>query len=472
MIMPVNPESINSLPYDWNDKDSILRYAAHLSNRTLRDFVEYGQIIIGGTRTKGFFGQILETDYFHLTNNSQPVPDFDAVGMELKSTPIKETSHGLVPKERLVLCIIDFNEVPEKGFDLFLDKNSHILIIFYLWKEGQDVYDYRILKVVDWKPSESDLRIIKEDWDVIEGYILRGEAHLLSERHTKFLAACTKGAGHGADMRTQPFSDVPAKQRALSFKPAYMASIFNTWPDINELLIDEVSNEEEDDSIFSRPWDEGTGFEEYVLDFFDEFVGLTCEQIEIRLCLDLNENSKQYYHSLVMAMLGMGNSESVREFDQADIKVKTIRIRQDWKPKESMSFPAFRYEELVEQTWETSDFYEQIDREFLFPVFQFNTSDPKGEARKDLVFIGAFFWSVPDEDMPVIGSVWNDTKEKVLAEDFDHFVKKSDDRITHVRPHGRNSKDTYPFRGEEHVKRCFWFNDTYIGRIVIDNLRD
>ena len=140
---------------------------------------------------------------------------------------MKKTSKGLVSKERLILGIINYDEVPTRHFDIFLDKDSHILIVFYLWEENTDIYDYEFLKVVDWEPTPEELRMIREDWSVIEGYVMRREAHLLSERHTKYLAACTKGVGHGKDMRSQPFSLEPAKQRALSFKASFMTELYH-----------------------------------------------------------------------------------------------------------------------------------------------------------------------------------------------------------------------------------------------------
>ncbi len=462
-----------NLPYDEGDVKSILKYASKLTDKTMRDVLGKDSGYVSGKNTKGYFGQLVEKDYFYIDNNSISAPDFATVGLELKVTPMKRQQKGLVSKERLVLGIIDYNEVPSKHFRIFSDKNSHILIVFYLWSPDTDLYDYRILKVVDWTPSREDLRIIKEDWDVIEGYVQRGEAHLLSERHTKFLAACTKGAGHGGDMRTQPFSDIPAKQRALSFKQSYMTSLFNKSRDVSETVVDVSTIKEPDDStLFVEEWDEGTGFEAYILRRFNRFKGKSCKEIEEILGIDLDDGPKQYYSTLTLAMMGVKNKRRVKEFEEAGIKMKTVRLRKDGSSKESMSFPAFKYEELVEQSWETSDFYEQIDHEFFFPVFQFNTSNPAGESRKELTFKGAFFWSVPDKDFQTIGQVWEDTKEKVLREDFDHFVRSSDGRISHIRPHARNSNDTYPYNGKQYVKRCFWFNDKYIADVVRRNLPD
>ena len=162
--MPVDPKVKGRLPYDWDDEESVLHYAAQLSKKRLRDLIEVGEEIIGGTRTKGIFGQVVEKEYFGMSPNNSPKPDFDSIGMELKVAPMKGIADDFESKERMILGIIDYNRVPELGFRIFSDKGSHILILFYRWEADTDIYDYEFLKVVDWRPSETDLRIIKEDY--------------------------------------------------------------------------------------------------------------------------------------------------------------------------------------------------------------------------------------------------------------------------------------------------------------------
>ena len=89
-----------------------------------------------------------------------------------------------------------------------------------------------------------------------------------------------------------------------------------------------------------------------------------------------------------------------------------------------------------------------------------------------MTFKGSFFWIVPDEDLDVIKDVWEDTKSKVIEERFDEFIKSSDGRISHVRPHGRNSKDTYPYKGTDYVKKGFWLNMSYLRDVIYRELND
>lgn len=463
--MPRKTVSHDKMPYDDSDLDSIIKYAGKLTGKTLNDVLILETGVIGGVETKGAFGQLMEREYFLIENNNDAVPDFEEVGLELKVTPVVKRNKGYSSKERLVLGIIDYNKVPEKGFDTFLDKNSHILIIFYEWRKETDIREYRIMKVVDWRPTEEELRIIHEDWNIIQGFVERGEAHLLSERYTRLLAANPKGAGHGKDMRTQPFSDILAQQRSLSFKASFMTTIYNTHPDVGRAL----GLQDDYGSVFHGEWNPDTRFSDYILDKFDRFRGKTCREIEGMLNAEVSDASYQYYYKLAMAIFGIQGKKHIREFEEANITMKTIRIRLNGTPKECMSFPAFDPDKLIEQTWETSDFYSRIDHEFLFPVFGFCTDNPDSEARKDLVFLGAFFWYVPDEDMKTIQGVWEDTKKKLIEGRTD-FVKIKDKRISHVRPHDR--KKRFDEKGNEITDKCFWFNMLYMKEVVRKGLSE
>ncbi len=83
------------------------------------------------------------------------------------------------------------------------------------------------------------------------------------------------------------------------------------------------------------------------------------------------------------------------------------------------------------------------------------TDNPKSQSRKDLVFKGAFFWTIPDGDMPAIESVWSDTKSKVFKNDFDNYIGMSGNPIAHVRPHACDSSNVAVFRGRKVRKVSF-----------------
>ncbi len=454
------------MPYDEKDVGSILRHASLLKGKTLRTLGMKGELDIDSYKGKGSFGQVLEEGFFHIENNSSPEPDFKEVGMELKTTPMKYSGDKKVSKERLVLNIINYMDAPEKGWRMFADKNSDLLIVFYLWEKDIEFLDYRILKTVRWRFPEDDLRIIREDWNVIEGMIKDGRADQLSERLTRYLAACTKGVGHDRDLREQPFSDVPAKQRALSLKSSYMNKVFNESDDIGSSIPKKRAAGYQ--SVIEGAWGEALTFDEHVLSIFEPFVGKNCEEIEASLGIDLGR-SKNYYNRLALRMAGV-TTRNIKEFVDADISMKIVRLKKNGMSKEDMSFPYFKYMDLAAQTWGESDFSEQMDKRFFFPVFQM--TEIEDIDKSSVAFKGAFFWSMPFDDLMIVKEVWEDTARKIRSGVYDDFVKKSDGRISHVRPHARNKMDTAPTPdGKDMVKKCFWINSGYITKVVKENLR-
>ena len=60
--------------------------------------------------TKSYHGYVIERNIFEYEPNPNPFPDLDWLDLEIKSTPMRETSKGLSSKERLVLSIINYLE--------------------------------------------------------------------------------------------------------------------------------------------------------------------------------------------------------------------------------------------------------------------------------------------------------------------------------------------------------------------------
>ncbi len=117
-------------------------------------------------------------------------------------------------------------------------------MICYLHDANLGIWDYVIKLIDEWNFPKTDLEIIKKDWELIKKKIMDGKAHELSEGDTFYLGACTKGA-NATTTRKQPFSDIPAKQRAFSFKQGYVnhiiASIANESTGLYGKLIPTVS---------------------------------------------------------------------------------------------------------------------------------------------------------------------------------------------------------------------------------------
>lgn len=454
--------------YDKYSADSIIDFAKKIKGKTLRDVC--GEDIENHLYCgKGNFGQLLEKFYFGYEPNSDSNPDFLEAGMELKTSPLKTLMNGrLVSKERLVLNIINYLEVHKETFEKssFWKKNSHLLLVFYLHEKDTDVLDYLIKLVDEWKYPPEDLKIIKHDWELIKKKINDGKAHELSEGDTFYLGACTKGSTALKSYRKQPKNkNVKAKQRAFSLKQGYVNHI------IANIAHKEIGNF---GRIIKRPeiLDEVQSIEDLVISKFKPFYDKNVMQIEQSLGLELNSNSKSYFAQITNAMLGLQLGQKIEEFEKADIIVKTVRLNENNMPREDISFPTFKYEELIKTDWEDSDFKNILERKFFFVFYQF---------QGDILYLKkAMFWNMSQSDIVEAKGVWEIMKEKVAkgmiirsvnqsGRRFTHFPKKSENRISHVRPHARNADDTYilPVTDKltgvnKYTKHCFWLNASYV----------
>jgi DNA mismatch repair protein MutH len=452
------------LPYNPKDKKSIIDYAKLLKDKSLRQVCDVSAIK-NNRKGKGHFGQILEEFYFHYKPNSDSEPDFPIAKLELKSSPLKQLKNNEYrSKERLVLNIINYFNVINQNFENsdFIKKNASILLVFYFHQAGYDILDYIIKLVDEWSFPSSDLEIIKKDWETITKKIADGRAHELSEGDTFYLGACTKGA-NALKVRKQPFSEILAKQRAYSFKQGYVnhiiASIAGDTKEVYGKLIPSVA-------VAKRQT-----IEEIVVSKFKPFFGNTVDQIIAKIGVQLNPTAKSFYANLTKAILGIELDKEIEEFEKAEIIVKTVRLKENNLPKEDISFSNFKYEEIVNEVWNDSDFKDILEHKFLFVFFQYESDH--------LVLRKVKFWNMPYADILEVEKVWAKTKEIISKGNivkeiigstrYTNFPNKSFNSVSHVRPHASNAADTYPLpkkdkltKAKEYTKHCFWLNNTYV----------
>jgi len=453
------------MKYDRLDINSILQYAKQLEGKSLREScsVFFDNKTFKG---KGSFGQTVEEDYFEYSINSDSEPDFKEVGLEVKSSGLKIVRRNeYVAKEKLVLNVINFNKIVNQNFlnSSFLRKNAHLLLIFYLYEQGINYLDFVVKIVGDWRFPESDLEIIKSDWELIKSKVLQGKAHEISQGDTLYLSACYKG-GKGGNPRKQPFNNILAKQRAFSLKHGYINHILAT---INEDKKRKVGK-----LIDSAATLKKKNFSETIIDRFSPFLGKTISEIHASFGNPLNIKSKAFYSSLVKLILGIKANAEAEEFKKAEIEIKTVRIMKSGMPKENISFPAFQYDELVMENWQDSEIKNRLERRFLFAFFRFLPN-------KELVLDKVRFWNMPFKDLEEVKFVWE--KVRVVVESgnivkgvrgktrLTNFPSKRSNRIAHIRPHATTTSNTYPlpvadkFTGlKEYTKHSFWLNNTYV----------
>ena len=430
--------------YDETNPISIETYAKKLIGKTFADVCEQDDIakamVVRETtnyeakhenkKRKGGLGELIEERFFHYQANNDARPDFDKAGVELKVTPYKKNKNGtLVAKERLILTMIDYFLVVNETFEEshMWQKARLILLVYYLYQqEIKNRLDYRIGYVKLFTPPEK---------------IRNGKAHELSEGDTLYLGAAPKAAT-SKDRRKQPFSDELAKPRAFAFKNSYMTYVLNNY------IIPGKNTYE--------PIIKGSAesFEDYVASEIDAYCNKSVTDLCNLFSIEIQKKPKNLEAMLAYRILGIRGNHA-EEFEKANVVVKTIRIGKNNKIKENMSFPTFKFKELIEEDWEDSTFGNYLrETRFLFVVYKFDQQD-------ELRLKGCQFWNIPYDDLEGnVKKVWEKTQkilreglkiEKRNGKNYNNFPKSTENLVCHVRPHAQNSKDT-----------CFWLNNSYI----------
>lgn len=435
--------------YDESSIESIVEHARGLTGKSLADVVDLPKNV-QDKNNKGNLGQLVENYYFEYAPNSYSGPDFSEVGLELKTTGVKKNSHGkFVAKERLVLTMIDYAVIVDESWatSQFLKKCSQMLIMFYLYEpDVPAVKRPFVIDPIHYELPAEDLAIIKRDWEKIKQKVMSGKAHELSEGDTFYLAACRKGSGGPKEaLRKQPFSSIGAKARAFSFKPSYLNKIIERGTTSSNTL----------------GIDRKTSFEQATAKWFEPFIGLSVTEISHKLqFFKVGTNHKSFLPNLVRRMLQV-DGHDISEIKNAGIEIKTIRLQGNGKPKESMSFPGFRFDEIVEQNWEDSSFFEKIERKFLFVVFRIESD---GTERLERVA----YWNMPYADREEARKVWEETRS-LVKRSITKLPGQSENRVAHVRPKGKNGSDVIPLpNGQLHLRQCFWLNSSYIAGVISD----
>lgn len=483
------------LGYDPSNPESIENYALQLKNKTFLEIVfEKANVnsdlveAYSNKRRKGGLGNLLEEVYFGYKANSNQEADFQEAGVELKVTPYEITKKGeLRAGERLVLTMINYDGPIETEFyhSHAWEKMKLILLIYY-WrnKKLDSNLLYKIGFVKMFTPPEADLEVIKKDYAYIVSMIKNGKAHELSEGDTMYLGACTKGATAEKSTVSQYYGEKTlARKRAFCFKNSYMTYVLNHY----------IAGKTSDNSILKDATliRERT-FEEILEDIVKKYVGKSDKELCEFFGREYNNNKAQW-NDLACKILGIRN-EHADEFEKANIKVKTIRIEENDTMCESMSFPSFRFLELVDEEYEDSTLHEYFAETRLF----FFVWKKDGDVYR---VKGCQLWNMPHTDLEVtVRKEWEryrhiirygveftkciDSSGKVSFKN--NLPNKSETEIIHIRPHA--IKAAYRFNnGEEYgnverdanvlpngeymTTQSFWINNEYILRQIMKLLR-
>lgn len=486
--------------YDDSNIQSIIDYSSRLVGKTFLDVINHSSIneeeknvIMNNFKRpnyKGGLGVLLEEYYFGYKANSEQAPDFKKVGIELKTSPYEiKKDKSLRAGERLSITMVPFDRPIEQSFyhsDVW-NQIEKMLLIYYLRDRSlKSRLHYKIGYSYLFSPPPKDLKIIIDDFNTIVNKVVSGKAHEISESDTIYLGASTKGSTAIGSTKPQFYGDrTPARARGFCFKQSYMTHVLNNYivPNVKtgEAII------KDDETLMDET------FESHITNMIGRYVGKS----DYELCQLLDRkynNNKAQWSDLAYRMLGI-KSNMAEEFVKANIVVKAIRIEQNGKIRENMSFPAFKFKELVKETWEDSTLHNYFDEtRFLFVVYKHDG--------KNYILKGSQFWNMPYFDLQtevrqgwekVVETIKSGVMLKVTTQANgkkivrNNLLKASEHDIIHVRPHAQksyykledgsiigNGKPSDANKlpdGRLMTTQCFWINNKYILSQINERLK-
>lgn len=459
------------MKYDKKSIKSVFEYSFGLIGKSLEEAVTLPSDV-ANSRNRGDLGSLVEKYFFEHVPPNNHDPDFAEIRLELKTTGLEKyqkaqkTGQVYRVKERLVLTSINYDSLRKESWEEsnLIKKCGLMLILFYEYnrKVAAPKRKFILNPMLIYFPvtvdqqyekalyeispnvvvvSKEDMAQIKRDWEFIQRKVLENKAHELSEGDTYYLGACRKGAGGEKEVpKKQHGSEIAAMGRAFAFKPSYMRTLIQN----------------QNSAVGSLGVNSQITFENATLSKFDEYIGLSVEEISKKLNYF---SSAKHIKSLLSRRILDKAGGDVLELMKADIILKTLSLTKTGKAREDISFPAFKYLELAEQNWEESDFADQIESRFLFVVFQVDTN---GVDR----LVAVKYWTMPYEDRMEVRRVWETAKLRV-KDNASQMPRKSESKISHVRPHGKNRRDTdLTPQGIHLQKKCFWLNGNYVAQFV------
>ena len=136
----------------------------------------------------------------------------------------------------------------------------------------------------------------------------------------------------------------------------------------------------------------------------NRFFGKT--QDELKAMFNIRSQAKNINELLLSRMLGLkGKVSKSEEFLKANIIPKTIRIEEDGRVIESMSFPTFQFSQIVGVTWDESELRDYFEStKFLSIIFR--------KVNQDYVFSDIKLWNLPINILDnQVKDTWETTKK-------------------------------------------------------------
>ncbi|MGO2507663.1 MAG: DNA mismatch repair endonuclease MutH [Vibrio hibernica] len=202
------------MPPPPKTRQELLQRANKIAGQTFFQLAKQADIEIPDdlTREKGWVGQLLE---WHLgaEAGSKPQPDFEHLGIELKSIPI---GYNGKPLETTFICVAPLTGV--QGLTWEASHVKHKLAqVLWIPVEGEreiPLAERRVGLPLLWSPDDEEKQQLKQDWEELMEFIVLGKVEEITAKHGEVMqlrpkAANSKVVTEAYSASGQPFKTLP-----------------------------------------------------------------------------------------------------------------------------------------------------------------------------------------------------------------------------------------------------------------------
>lgn len=150
-------------------------------------------------RHKGFIGNLVEVA-LGTTASTRAAPDFEALGVELKTLP---TSRDGRPRESTFVCTASLTRMTEETWPTskVREKLARVLFVLVESERGVPARERRVGLPVWFEPDDEEERVLRADWEDLAALIASGLVDAVSARRGVALQVRPKARHAGVRRR-------------------------------------------------------------------------------------------------------------------------------------------------------------------------------------------------------------------------------------------------------------------------------
>ena len=171
----------------------LLESASEIAGKTLQQIANQQGLETPDNQLhhKGWVGQLLELS-LGATAGSRPEPDFQHIGIELKTIPLNRSGS---PKETTFVCAINLTNI-ESHWEISLVKHKLSRVLWVPIEADPEIplAARRVGSAILWSPDKDQDSILRRDWEELMDMISMGELEQITAHQGQYLQVRPKAA--------------------------------------------------------------------------------------------------------------------------------------------------------------------------------------------------------------------------------------------------------------------------------------